>query len=121
MAVETIDLSTDLTAGVYKSDGVAAANNYCVIPVTWASLNGQPEIVVETAVEDVEASYHPAKMIGEYGVDTPIKLRLWEETTSIDGEILTVDSVYGDTPFVRVVIYGGNCTEGTITFEINVG
>lgn len=116
-----IDMSTDLTNKVYKSSGSLASNNYCVIPVTWADLNGQPEIVIETAVEDVEASYHPAKQIGEYGIDTPVKLRLWEEATSIDGEILYVDSIFGDTPYVRVVIYGGNCTVGTVTFEINVG
>lgn len=117
----TVNMASDLTSGVYKSTGVSCTNNRCTIPLTWANLNGYPELIVETAVEDVEASYHPAKIVDEYGCLVPIKYRFLDETTSIDGEIITVDGIYGTAPYARIVIYGGDCTVGTIVFTIDAG
>ena len=114
----TISLASDFTNGKYTADGVACTNNYVVIPITWTDLNGYPEIVVETAVENVDASYHPAMVVEGHGVTTPVKLRLSIE----DGnDLLSVDSIYGDTPYARIVVYAGKATAGSIIFEQNVG
>ena len=114
----TISAVSSFTNGKYTSTGSACANNYVVIPITWTGLDGYPEVVVETAIEDVDASYHPAKMIDANGNDFPIKLRL---TLEDGGDSLTIDSIYSATPFVRIVVYDGGITTGSITFTLDVG
>ena len=66
----------------------------------------------------MEASYHPAKMIDANGNDFPIKLRL---TLEDGGDSLTIDSIYGATPFVRIVVYASDATAGIITFSSDIG
>ena len=112
----TINLATDMTLGVYNATGVAASNNYVVIPIEWADLDGYPEILVETSIDDTD--YYPAKIISDMGMDNPVKLRCTLEDGS---ETLTVDSIYGDTPYARITVYANTATLGTITFEINAG
>ena len=111
-----INMANDLTAKKYTSAGVLASNNYAVIQVDWANLNGYPELVVETSTDNED--YYPANMIDALGLESPIKLRMIDT----DGNnSLTIDSVYGSTPYVRVVVYGGNCTSGLIAYKIDVG
>ena len=110
------DVLSDFIDGVYTATGVAATNNYAVIPIEWADLDGYPEIVVETSIDDT--TYFPAKNVDGQNLTQPIKLRLPIE----DGkDLLTINSIFGDTPYVRIVIYAGKATAGTISFEINVG
>ena len=116
MATVYVNMSTNLTAKKNVGTGVAATNNYAVIQVDWSDLNGQPELVVETSTDN--STYYPAKVIEEYSIDTPIKLRM-DDTNG--NESVTVDSIYGATPYVRVVVYGGNCTSGLIAYRIDVG
>ena len=116
MAVVYVNMATNLTDNKNVGTGVAATNNYVVIQVDWANLNGQPELVVETSVDNI--SYYPAKMIEGNGIDTPIKLRMSDTNGN---ESITVDSIYSATPYVRVVVYGGNCTSGLIAYKIDVG
>ena len=118
----TANLASDFTAGVYTSSGVLASNNYAVIPVTWSGLDGYPEILVEQAVEDVDASYHPVRVADEFGITRPVKLRLIDTSSLANqGEIISIDSLYADTPYVRIRIFANAATVGTITWEINVG
>lgn len=113
-----INLATDLTAGVNTSVGTAVTNNRVTIPIKWANLNGYPELVVETAVEDVAASYHPCRTVDCRGIEQPVKLRMGLE----DGEdLITIDSIFSTTPFVRVLIYGSNVSAGTITYSVDLG
>lgn len=119
MATTMINMAGDLTNNLYTGVGVAATNNYAVINVDWANLNGQPELLVETALEnEVDTIWYPAKVVEQYGIETPIKLRMIDT----DGnENITVDSVYGATPFVRVKVFGSNCTSGILGITIDVG
>ena len=112
----SVNMASGLTAGVYTSDGVACTNGYSVIPVSWTGLNGYPELVVEQSIDN--SDYYPAMVADEFGVTRPIKIRMMD---TVGKEMVTVDSIYGDTPYARVKIYGGECDEGTITFEVNAG
>ena len=112
----SVNMASGLTAGVYTSDGVACTNGYSVIPVSWTGLNGYPELVVEQSIDN--SDYYPAMVADDIGYLRPIKLRMIDTAGK---EMLTVDGVKGDTPYTRVVIYGGDCDEGVITFENNIG
>ena len=111
-----VNMANDLTAKKNVGTGVLASNNYAVIQVDWANLNGQPELVIETSTDNI--TYYPANMIDGLGLESPIKLRM-DDTDGNDS--ITVDSIYSTTPYVRVVVYGGNCTSGLIAYRIDVG
>lgn len=110
----TITASSSFTAGVYASTGVACANGRATIPVSWTGLDGYPEIIVETSIDNT--SYYPAKVSDEFGNLHPIKLRMERS----DGEeLIFLDGIYGTTPYCRIVCYQNEATAGTIVFEIS--
>lgn len=114
--MSTITVSSGFTNGVAVSAGVATSNNYAVIPISWTGLDGYPEVVVETSLDDT--TYYPAMVVDYANVTRPIKLRLSREDGS---ESLTVDSIYGATPYVRIKVYQNAATTGTITYSIDAG
>ena len=112
----TITISSSFTNGVHTSAGVQATNNYAVIPVVWSNVDGYPELVVEQSIDDT--TYFPAKVVDEFGVEFPVKLRM---DRSDDKNMITVDNLLGDTPYVRIVVYQNAATAGSITYELNIG
>jgi len=115
----TVDLSdviSDFPAGIHTSDGVAVTDGYAVIPVSWSNVDGYPEISVEQSIDDTD--YYPAMVIEDFGIETPIKIRA---NRTDEGNVITVDNLLGDTPYVRIKISLGGATGGNIEYEINVG
>lgn len=122
MSATSIDLASDFSAGKYTSSEVAASNNRITIPITWTDLDGYPELVVEMlpdgTVSPSEKNYFPVKLPDEVGFLRPIKLRMGKE----DGEeLIVIESLYGTSPYVRVVIYSGEASVGQINFELDAG
>jgi hypothetical protein len=123
MSATTVDLSSDFSAGKYTSTEVSVdTNKRITIPVTWTDLDGYPELVVEMlpdgTVSPSEKNYFPVKLPDEVGFLRPIKLRMGKE----DGEeLIVIESLYGTSPYVRIVVYANEATSGSISFELDAG